>query len=356
MSNKKQKKFFLTSITIKDKIFFNQNLEILIKTGFSIAEALKTIVKQISNKKFKFIIQKIQKKVQGGTDFSTCLRDYPKVFPELYVNIIQAGELSGKLDESLEQLTIQMKKSHNLRMKIRNALLYPAIILIAMVGIGIMVLVYVIPKISLIYEDSDFDLPISTQIVIGISNFFVDYILFIGIGIIILIPIAAKIFSMHKPKQSLHFLLLKLPIVGAIIKKINLARFTRTLSSLLATDIPIVNAFQIISKTMSNVIYKDFIYQASLELKKGVSVSNIIKKEPKLFPPTVVQIIDTGERSGTLDTITKEIAVFYEEEIDNTMSNLSVIIEPILMIILGTAVGLMALAIISPMYSLVNQM
>lgn len=357
-NKKPKKKLFsgwLTNIKIQDKIFFTQNLEIMIKTGFSIAEALKAIVEQTPKKQFKKILTEIQERVEGGENFSNCLRNYPRIFSELYVSMIETGEISGKLEESLRQLTIQMKKNHTLVMKVKNALTYPVIVLIAMVGIGTAMLFFVVPKITAVYSESGYQLPLATKIVIGISDFVVNNFIYVIVGLVILIVFLVKIFSLPRPKRALHKFILRLPIAGSIIKKINIARFARTLASLLSTDIPIVKSFQVISKTLGNTAYKDFIANASEKLKKGVSVFDIIKESPFLFPPIIAQMLSIGEQSGSLDTITSEIANFYEEEIDSTMSNLAVIIEPILMLILGAGVGLMAIAVVAPMYSLVNQ-
>ena len=357
MAKKKQSflSSLITNIKARDKIVFTQNLEVMVRTGFSIAEALKAIVEQTDNKQFKKILVDIQVRVEGGENLSNCLKDYPRIFPEIYTSLIETGEASGKLEESLKQLTIQMKKNHTLFMKVRNALTYPVIVLVAMVGIGIGMLIFVIPKITAVYAESDFDLPIATKIVIGIANFTTNNIIYVIIALVVLIVILIKVFSKPGPKKALHKLLLRLPMAGAIIKKINIARISRTLSSLLSTDIPIVKSFQIISKTLGNRAYKDFVFEGSEKLKKGVSVSDIIKESPLLFPPIIAQMLSIGEQSGTLDSISAEIAEFYEEEVDSTMSNLAVIIEPILMLVLGAGVGLMAVAVVAPMYSMVNQ-
>jgi type IV pilus assembly protein PilC len=213
-------------------------------------------------------------------------------------------------------------------------------------------LIFVIPKITSLYTESAVALPLPTQILIGVSNFASTNALFVIPGLIGLIALIVRLARTVKGKRTVDWLCLKLPIVNKIVQKINLARFTRTLSSLLKTDIPIVQTFQIISKTLGNVYYRDVMTQVSEKVKQGVTITSVIETYPRLFPPVVTQIINVGEQSGTLDTIAEEIAVFYEEDVEQTMASLSTIIEPVLMLILGVGVGLIAIAIIMPMYNL----
>lgn len=245
-----------------------------------------------------------------------------------------------------------MKKDHTLKSKVRGAMIYPLIIVVAMLGIGIFAMIFVIPKITSIYEEMDAALPLMTQILITASKFMAGNTIVFLVSLVAIIIGLQRTIATKKGKHFFHRILLKTPIAGSIIKKVNLARFTRTLSSLLKTDIPIVQSFNVIAQTLGNVIYRQFVLEVGKDLEKGEPLKNILKKDPALFPPVVTQMISVGEESGTLDTITEEIAVFYEEDIDQTMSNLTVIIEPILMIVLGVAIAAIAAAIIMPMYNL----
>lgn len=345
----------LNRISAVQKIFFTQNLEVMVRTGFSLANALKTLSLQTPNKKFREIISDLQHEVESGQTFTNALSKHKNVFSELFINMISAGEISGKLDESLRNLTIQMKKEHELITKVRSALTYPTIVVIAMVGIGIGMMIFVIPQMMAIFEEMETELPLPTLILIGISKFVTKNGIFLAIGIIILIIILNRIFKTKKGKFILHKILLKLPILAGILKKINLARFSRSLSSLLKTDIPIVQTFEIISKVLGNVHYKQAMLECAQRVKKGISIVKSLEDKPDLFPPIITQMISVGEETGALDTISDEIANFYEADVDTTMGNLAVIIEPVLMLLLGAAVAGMALAIILPMYSLVEQ-
>lgn len=335
-----------------EKVFFTQNLQVMVRAGLPLATALKTIATQTNHRGFAEVLGEIAAEVERGIPLSDGLAKYPKIFSDLYVNMVRAGEKSGKLDEVLVQITNQLRKNHALVSKVRGALTYPIIVVIAMVGIGIGMMIFVVPKISQVFADVNAQLPLPTRILIATSNFLVDHGWWVLAGAILLIIALGRGVRTAKGRLLWHGLILRLPIISSIVKKINLAKFSRTFSSLLKTDIPIVQAFHITSSTLGSVLYRNAIETASERVKKGVAVAAILRDYPRLFPPLITQMTAVGEETGTLDTILTELAEFYEEDVDRTMSNLATIIEPILMILLGFGVGGMAVAIILPMYSL----
>jgi type IV pilus assembly protein PilC len=354
---KKKQSFFRARkrITLVQRLFFVQQLEIMVRTGFSLAKALETISLQIEHDGFKKTILQMREDVEKGKPLSKAASKYPKIFSETFVSMLEAGEASGKLDEVLRRLTIQLKKSHELRTKVKNALTYPVIVTIAMIAIGIAMMIFVLPNITSLYTEAQADLPLPTRMLMGFSDFISSYSIYVFSTLAIFIFLLVRYVKTPKGMRLYHTMLLKLPIVAPIIKKINLANFTRSLSSLLKTDIPIVETFLIISRASKNVVYKDYLKQSSEELKKGISVRETLEKNPDLFPPLITQIVNIGEETGTLDTTSEDMANFYEEEVSNTMENLAAIIEPILMLVIGVAVGAIALAVVMPIYSLVGQ-
>lgn len=356
-SKEKKPSFFKSHrrINIVQRLFFVQQLEIMVRTGFSLAKALDTISLQIDHPGFKQTILQMREDVEKGTTLSKASAKYPKIFSETFVSMLEAGEVSGKLDEVLKRLTIQLKKSHELRSKVKNALTYPTIVTIAMVLIGLAMMIFVLPNITSLYSDAQANLPLPTKLLIGLSDFMAAYAIYVFAGIGIIVFLIYRYAKTDSGKKLFHTMLLKIPVASPIVKKVNLANFTRTLSSLLKTDIPIVETFLIISRSSKNVIYKSALNQAAEELKKGVSVCQTLEKNPSLFPPLITQIINIGEESGTLDATAEDMAVFYEEEVSSTMDNLAAVIEPILMLVIGVAVGGVALAVIMPIYSLVGQ-
>lgn len=343
---------FKRGVPLTEKIFFIQNLQVMVRTGISLAAALRTLSDQSSNGRFRTVINAIQDKVEKGQSFSSALSDYPYIFPDLMVSMIESGELSGKLEEVLTQLTNQLKKDHELIAKVRGAMMYPAIVIIAMAGIGTAMMIFVIPRLIGIFEEFRATLPLPTRILIAVSNFLTTHGIFVLIGAALLVTGLRLFARTEKGKRIFHGMLLHAPIFGGIVKKVNLARISRTFSSLLSTDIPIVQTALISSRTVNNVYYRDSLTDLSERLKKGSQVHQVFESYPRLYPPVVTQLARVGEESGALENVLVELAAFYEEDIDQIMKNLPSIIEPLLILVLGAGVGAMAIAIIMPMYSL----
>ncbi len=343
---------FLQKISLRDKIFFTKNLSVMIKSGLSLSFALNVLAKQTSNKKFKNILIDIKSEVEKGNTLTKSLAKYPKIFPEVFINMTEAGEKSGKLVESLEQLTIQMKKNDELVSKIKGALIYPLFILGSMVLIGVFMFIFVIPKMLEIFSEINAQLPLLTRILIKMGNFSSNYGVFVLILLAVLIILLIKFYKTQQGKEIFDKVVLKLPIASGIIKKITLAKFCRTFSSLLLTDIPIVQTLSITANVVGNNCYKKEIEAASMEVTKGNAIAKLLERQPKLFPPLLTQMIQVGEETGTLDNILDDLTAFYEQDVKDTLDNLTSLIEPILIIILGIAVGGLAAALILPMYSL----
>ncbi|MFH1291680.1 MAG: type II secretion system F family protein [bacterium] len=335
-----------------EKILFISHLKTMIKAGLSLVEALKILSQEIENKKLKKIIGQIKQGVEKGKQLSEMLALYPKIFPSIYVSMIGAGETAGKMEQALEQVVLQMKKSHELNSKIRGAMIYPAVIITAMTGISIEIVFFVLPKIMVLFKDFDAELPLATRILISITDFTQLYGLWIIIGMVLFAILIHFLLKNPKIKRLVHIMVLKLPIFGTIVKKISLARFTLTMSSLLESTIPIIQAANICSEVQTNVIYRENLIETSESLKKGDALSDILSKYPKTFPPMVTEMIMVGEASGKTEHMLKELAEYYTNEVDTTTKNFTTIIEPIIILILGLAVAGIAVAVIMPMYSL----
>ncbi|MEK7681107.1 MAG: type II secretion system F family protein [Patescibacteria group bacterium] len=342
----------LKRIAMVQKILFVDHLKTMVRAGLSIIDALKILSEEIESKKFKRIIGQIKTGVEQGLQLSEVLAKYPKVFPPIYVSMIAAGETAGKMENALEQVHIQMKKSHELTSKIRGAMMYPAVILVAMMGISVEVVVFILPKLMVMFKEFEVQLPLPTRILIFITDSVQVYGLWILIGIIALIVLAVWLIKKPKIKKIVHTINLKLPIIGSVIKKINLARFTLTLSSLLESTIPIIDATRITSDVLGNVNYRESLLAVSESLKKGIPLSEVLREYSNIFPPMVTEMIMVGERSGKTEDMLRELAEYYGNEVDTTMKNFTTIIEPIIILILGLAVAGIAVAVIMPMYSL----
>ncbi len=348
----KQKIIDLQTVSLKDKIFFIQNLKVMIKGGLSLGKSLEAISTQISNSYFRKVLVDVSANVQAGTGFAKSLEKYPKVFDDLFINMIKSGELSGNLEDVLEKLHIQMKRDHDLLSKVKGAMVYPAVVVVAMFGIGTAMMVLVVPKLITVFDEFDVDLPVATKMLIVISRFITNNGLFVLVGFILFIMLFIKYYKSKSGIKVFHKIFLKLPVFSGIVKKVNLARFCRTTSSLLKTDIAIVQSLEITSMVVGNYYYKKALLDASKKITKGLQINKVLSAYPKLFSPTVLQMLKVGEESGSVDATLDEVAQFYEEEVNQIMETLPSIIEPVLILILGLGVGAMAVAIIMPMYSL----
>ncbi|MFH0854277.1 MAG: type II secretion system F family protein [bacterium] len=342
----------LQRVSDTDKMFFAQHMGVMIKAGIPVAKALKTLSLQTQNKRFASALLDVYEGVEKGESLTASLKKHKNIFGELFINMISSGEISGKLEEVLHQLFIQLKKRHELISKIRNALIYPIIVILAMLGIGAFMMVSVIPKITDVFEGFQSELPMATKMLIAISRAINKHGALVVLSIIVSIFLIIKILKTKTGKYIFDITILKFPIISPIIKKINLAIFSRTLSSLIKTDIPIVESFNITANIMKNLKYRRELLKVSENVKKGISITVSMNAHKDIFPPVILQMVSVGEDSGSLDDILEEIAVFYEEEVQGIMDTLPSIIEPILMLILGGAVAFMAVAIIMPMYSL----
>lgn len=345
----------LQRVPAVQKIFFTQNLGVMLRGGFSISRAMGTLALQTNHKYFKSVILQLQNDLEGGSTFAQALRKFPRVFPELFTNMVAAGEASGKLDDVLKNLTVQMKKDFALISKVEGAMTYPIVVVVAMVGAGVAMITLVIPKLQDVFTQGGGTLPLPTRILIAISDALTHHGLWIGLGMVAVIVGFVMLGRTKRGQWWFDVLILHSPIAGPIVRKINLARFTRSLSSMLSTDIPIIQTFQIIGRTLGSVHFRQSIDQASQALRGGVSIAKVLERYPFLYPPLVQQMVAVGEESGTLDEVSGELATFYEEEVDQTMSNLSTIIEPVLLLFLGAGVAGMALAIMLPIYNLSSQ-
>jgi type IV pilus assembly protein PilC len=339
-------------ISLSEKINFVQNLGVMLKAGISISRCLQIMVKQTRNKKFKDILSDVYNQVQQGKSLAEALGKYPSVFPNIVTSMIKIGELSGNLDRSLEYLSIQLEREADLKSKVRGAMMYPSVIMGAMVIIGVLLSIFVLPNLMSIFTEQGVTLPLSTRIVINISNFMSHHaILAIG-SMIGVIAASVAFFRTPAGKRAFSIFSVNFLIVKEITKKINLARFARILSSMLKSGVPIVQGLEVVAESLDNVLYRELLTQAADDVKLGKPLAESLSKSQKLFPVLVQQMVAVGEESGSTQEILEQLAIHYETEVDDTLKNLASIIEPLLILFIGGIVGMLALALITPIYSI----
>ena len=342
---------FLDNVKTHDKIIFARNLSKMIDAGLPITRALSIMEKEAKDV-FKKVLTELNASLSKGNTLSDSMKNYPKVFSTLFVSMIKSGEESGNLSSSLQNVALQMEKSYQLNRKIRGALMYPIIILGLMFAIGVLMMIYMVPTLTATFTGLGLDLPLSTRIIIGTSNFLVSYFLFVILGFIVFVFLF--IFAINTPKgqRLLDFLLLKMPIIGKITKQINSARTARTLSSLISSGVDIIVAAGVTKDVLQNSYYKEILDEIETSVQKGTTMSSVFSSHQNLYPVFVSEMVSVGEETGKTGDMLLNVALFYEEEIDQTTKDMSSVIEPVLMIIIGIAVGIFAISIISPIYSI----
>lgn len=341
-----------SSVGLQDKILFIQNLSVMIKAGISLVRALKILATQTKNPKLQSILQQVHADVESGKPMAQSLAKYPKVFSNIFVSMFQVGEMSGTLDNSLEHLGVQLQREHDLVSKVRGALIYPAVVVFAIIVVGVLMSIFVLPSLIAIFKDSNMELPFATRMVVGFVDFMSGHPL-LAMGILFgSIAGITAILKTEGGTRAFDRILLKLPVFGAISKKINIARFARTMSSMLKSGTPILDSLQTASEGLGNTQYQDAVKAAVVSVRSGQTLTSALEKYPKLFDYLVTQMIGVGEESGNVDQILSETAVHYEQDVDETMRNFSSVIEPVMILMIGGVVGILAVALISPIYSI----
>ena len=341
-------------VKLSEKILFTKNLSGMLKAGLSLSRALEVLSRQTNNKFLKKIIETLSDTIDKGGTFSDGLAKYPKVFPPLFVSMVKAGEESGGLPAALTEIGINLEKSYALNRKIKSAMMYPAIIMCAIVLIGILMFIYVVPTLTKTFKELGTTLPGSTRFVIGLSDFISNHTILLFLSLFGIVGLFMLLTKLPVTKRGIDYLVVRLPVIGAIVKEVNAARTTRTLSSLLGSGVSIGRAISITKEVLQNVHYKKVMEEVESVVEKGAPMSSVFKAQTKLYPVMVGEMIEVGEETGKLGSMLMDIATFYEGEVDAKTKDLSTIIEPVLMIFIGGAVGFFAVSMLSPMYSIMD--
>ncbi len=343
-----------SGVPVTEKLMFTRNLKVLISAGVVLPRSLDLLAQQTRSKNLADAILAVKDKITKGASFSSALLEFPNVFSELFGSMIKVGEAGGRLEEVLGLLEKQMVRQHEMSSKIKGALAYPAVIISAMLGIGAMMLVVVVPKLAETFETMQMELPPTTQLVIWLGQTMASR------WYVILSVLAALLFLLLRAlkteigKKILSFLSLKVPVISPIIKKANSAQTIRTLSSLITAGVPITRSLEIISQSLGNFYYRRAMIVAAEQVRKGTNLSDALNPYSHIYSPLVIQMIAVGEETGRTAEILEKLADFYEEEVANVTKNLASIIEPIIMLFIGAAVGFFAISMIQPMYSMLG--
>ncbi|MFT5036629.1 MAG: type IV pilus assembly protein PilC [Candidatus Azotimanducaceae bacterium] len=350
--NIKKIEYAISRVSSDDLVMVTRNLGSMITAGLPLLRALSVIERQSSNPRLRGILEKVRERINKGEQFNEALAQYPKTFSDLYVAMVRAGEESGMLSDSLAVLGKQLERSSNLKKKIKGAMIYPAIVITILFIIGILMMIYVMPSITGTFKNLDTELPATTQILIAVSDFLIEHTVLAFGGIIGSIVGFIYFLKTKIGKKIFSWVIVRLPVIGTLAKEANSASSARTLSSLLSSGVDVIRSINITEQVVQNVYYKRILADAAKRVEKGTALSDVFIERTDLYPILVGEMIVVGEETGQISQMLEQLATFYENEVEQKTKDLSTIIEPVLMVVIGVIVGFFALAVIAPIYSI----
>ena len=345
---------FSKRLSYVDKINFTGNLSTMVSAGVNLSQALEVLSSETKNTYFRSILGDLRFAIENGRPLSEALGRFPKDFDPVFINIIKAGEASGKLDEALARLNNQLKKDYSLISKVKGALVYPAVLIAGVLGVLTLIITFVIPRLANVFEGSSLKIPWSTKALFflaRIASFKPALTIIVLFSLLILVIF---LFRLRQVRSFFNQLFFRLPITSTLLKQIELTRFAQTTSGLLSSGVPIGKVLEISASGMSLAIYKEIVLKAREKILKGVSLANAFRGNEKYFPGLLVSVINVGEKTGQLDKLLASLAQFYEEQADNSLKTMSGLVEPILLVIVGLLIGGMAISIVVPIYQLIG--
>jgi type IV pilus assembly protein PilC len=339
-------------VSAKDVVMVSRQLAIMVESKIPIVESLQTLSRQIEQKTLKEKILTIADKIESGVPLSKAFSTYPEIFSEFYISMVKSGEASGKLSETLTYLADHIEREYEFRQKLIGAMFYPLFILVIFLGILIFLFVVIMPELTLILVDAGGEIPLVTQIVIGISDFLVNNGWFVVLGIYSITVFAIKYFSTTQGRENLDEFILKVPVLKSFFEKVYIIRFAESLSTLITAGLPIVRSLEITGDIVQNKVYKNAILKISESVEQGKQMSDAMKKYPHIFSPILIQMAIVGERSGRLGPALTNVVGFFRSELERTIEKYISMIEPLLIILLGGMVGGLVASVLLPIYSI----
>lgn len=342
----------LTRVGEYEKILFARNLGAMLSAGLPLARALSVMQRQTKNIKLSNVLSEVESSIRRGDPLHVALSKYPRVFPDIFIAMIKAGEEGGDMPSSLMTIADQLERIYDLKRKVRSAMIYPCVILVAIVGIGILMMINVVPTLAQTFEQSHLTLPFSTRVVVETSNILVAYTAPVIFGMIAFVVAIIMAVRTRIGKRIADRLFLFIPVIGTLVREVNAARTSRTLSSLLSSGVDVITSLQITAEVVQNVYFREVIADAVKAVRAGEPLSATFQKREDLYPAFVGEMMSVGEETGQTNDMLKRLAAYYEDQVDHKTKDMSTIIEPFLMIIIGAAVGFFAVSMITPIYQL----
>ncbi|MBI3305108.1 type II secretion system F family protein [Candidatus Parcubacteria bacterium] len=345
---------FFNRVKSKEIVIFSRQLSTLLDAEVPITESLRTLMEQTGSATFRGVLFEISADVEGGMSMSKAFQKHPQVFSDFFVTLVKSGEVSGKLQEVFAYLASYLEREYELVSKARRATVYPAVVLFAFLVVAVIMLVFVVPQLTLILTESEVELPFLTRLLIGTSNFLQAWGWLVGIGVVVGIFFLIRYGRTTEGKEFFDRLILRLPGFGNLFKKMYLARLAETLSTMIVGGIPIVQALGVTSDVVGNTVYRTILGEVMEAVRRGEMMSGVLRSHHPTIPLLVTQMMSVGEKSGKLDTILRKLADFYRREVESLVENLTNLIEPILILVLGGGVGILIAAVLLPIYNLAS--
>jgi len=338
-------------VKLDDLVIFSRQLATMVDAGIPIVTALDILGDQVENKNFRNVIYKIKDDIETGSSLSKSLSKHPAIFSSLFIHMVEAGESSGMLDEILDRLAGYIEKTSSLQKKVKAAMIYPAVISVMALLVTLVLLIKVIPIFAEIYEGFGAKLPTPTLMLIGVSDFIRKYIAFAAAGVVIIFFFMSRFTKTEKGRYLLDTSLLKLPIFGILLRKVAVSKFTRTLSTLVKSGVPILNSLEIVGKTAGNKAIEVSVDEVRASIREGENIAEPLSKS-KIFPPMVVRMIAVGEKTGELEKMLSKIADFYDDQVDTAVKGLTSMIEPLIIAFLGVVIGTIVICMFLPIFKI----
>ena len=337
---------------MRDVVLFARQLAIMFKSEVSLVEALRSLAEQAASRDFREKILVLSQEVEGGSSFSQALRRFPKIFNSFFVSMVKSGESSGKLSEVLGYLADHLERDYTVQARMKGALIYPAMVVTVAIIVFALMILFVLPNMTTILQETDTELPLPTRIIIAISNFARAWGWAIGLSFIGGIAAAVRYVKTEAGRRTLDGIIIKSPVVGDLAKKVYLARIAENLSTLIAGGLPIAQALEFSGQVVGNKIYQEVVFKARDGVRRGEAISVILKQSPKLFPPMFTQMVFVGEKRGAIDKTLQNVVTFYQGEVQRAMDNLLGLLEPLLVVFLGLGVAIVVAAVLLPLYKI----
>jgi type IV pilus assembly protein PilC len=344
-------KFLQPKVTEKDIVVMTRQFATMIDAGLPLVQCLDILYSQQVNKTFRRILKQIKEDVEEGSTFADALKKHPAVFDDLFVNLVAAGEIGGILDIILNRLANYIEKASKLKKKVKGAMTYPIVVTVIAVLVVAVILIFVIPVFQQMFADFGRALPVPTQIVVNLSNFVKSYILYMIVGIVVLIFLARRFYRTGKGRALVDNLVLKAPVFGLLIRKVAVAKFTRTLGTMISSGVPILDSLEIVASTAGNKTIEAAIRETRQSISEGRTIAEPLA-DSEVFPSMVVQMISVGEATGALDTMLGKIADFYDDEVDAAVEALTSMLEPFMMVFLGGTIGGLVVSMYLPIFQM----